>query len=109
MQGQTISVSVKQSTPHWGRFELRLCPLSDPSLATEYNELSEACLDAHQLKLAPNSTQVRVLGLGLGVGVGPVGARGPQGRLNSVQSGLDLALATAEAPAGAEKAVALEP
>ncbi len=46
-----------QRTPHYGRFELRVCPLSDPSLRTEYNELSEACLDAHQLLLAPNSTQ----------------------------------------------------
>ncbi len=57
-QGQTIQITFTQRTPHYGRFELRVCPLSDPSLLTEYDELSEDCLDAHQLYLAPNSTQV---------------------------------------------------
>jgi len=57
VQGDTIRIVFTQRTPHYGRFELRVCPLSDPSLLTEYNELSEACLDAHQLMLAPNSTQ----------------------------------------------------
>ena len=57
-QGQTIQITFTQRTPHYGRFELRVCPLSDPSLLTEYNELSEDCLTANQLLLAPNSTQV---------------------------------------------------
>jgi len=46
-----------QTAVHYGRFELRLCPLSDPSQQTAYKELSEACLDAHQLYLAPDSIQ----------------------------------------------------
>ncbi len=29
---------------HWGKFQMRLCPLSDPSTATELRELSDACL-----------------------------------------------------------------
>jgi hypothetical protein len=57
-QGQTFQITFTQTATHYGRFELRVCPLSDPSLLTEYDELSEDCLDAHQLYLAPNSTQV---------------------------------------------------
>ncbi len=30
---------------HWGKFQMRLCPLSDLSTATELRELSDACLD----------------------------------------------------------------
>ena len=30
---------------HWGKFQMRLCPLSDPSTATELSELSDTCLD----------------------------------------------------------------
>ena len=56
-QGDTIRIVFTQTAVHYGRFELRLCPLSDPSQQTEYKELSEACLDAHQLYLAPNSIQ----------------------------------------------------
>ena len=59
-QGQTIQITFTQTATHYGRFEMRLCPLSDPSLLTEYNELSEDCLDAHQLYLAANSTQVNI-------------------------------------------------
>lgn len=58
LQGQTIQISITQTVTHYGRFELRICPLSNPSLNTEYNELSDACLNSNQLKLAPNSTQV---------------------------------------------------
>lgn len=41
MQGQEIPIQIHMSTSHWGRFELRVCPLSDPSLTTEYKELNE--------------------------------------------------------------------
>ena len=34
-QGQIINIRIHIATWHWGRFELRLCPLSDPSLVTE--------------------------------------------------------------------------
>lgn len=56
-QGQAIRVTIKQTAAHYGRFELRLCPLSDASMLTEYRELSDACFDANRLFLAPNSTQ----------------------------------------------------
>lgn len=56
-QGQVFQIRIHMSTAHWGRFELRLCPLSDPSLTTENMEFNEACLAAHQLYLAPNATQ----------------------------------------------------
>lgn len=36
----------------WGRYEFRLCPLTDPSAAAEEAQLSEACLSQHQLQLA---------------------------------------------------------
>lgn len=39
----------------WGRFELRLCPLSADSDEAEKAELSEDCLLQHQLTLADGS------------------------------------------------------
>ena len=36
----------------WGRYEFRLCPLTDPSAAAEEAQLSDACLSQHQLQLA---------------------------------------------------------
>lgn len=74
-QGQTIQVIIHQSTPHYGRFELRVCPLTDASLDTEYNQLSDACLDAHQLILAPNSTQVSYLAF-VALGLSCIGRKG---------------------------------
>ena len=59
-QGDTIRIVWTQTATHYGRFELRVCPLSEPSMLTEYSELSEGCLAAHQLLLAPNATQARV-------------------------------------------------
>ena len=42
---------------HWGKFQLRLCPLSDPSTAMELAELSDTCLDqvrAQPLRRSPS-------------------------------------------------------
>lgn len=41
----------------WGRFELRLCPLSANSDEAEKAELSDECLSQHQLELADGSGQ----------------------------------------------------
>lgn len=59
-EGQVIPIQIHMSTAHWGRFELRLCPLSGAgSLVTENKEFSEACLanPKHQLLLAPVAIQ----------------------------------------------------
>lgn len=56
-QGQEVPIRLHMATPHWGRFELRVCPLSDASLVTENKEFSEACLAAHPLYLAPKALQ----------------------------------------------------
>jgi hypothetical protein len=52
-----VPIRLHMATPHWGRFELRVCPLSDASLVTENKEFSEACLAAHPLYLAPKALQ----------------------------------------------------
>ena len=39
----------------WGRFELRLCPLSADSDEAEKAELSDECLSKHPLTLADGS------------------------------------------------------
>lgn len=39
----------------WGRFEIRLCPLSADSDEAEAAELSDACLSQHPLELADGS------------------------------------------------------
>lgn len=60
-QGQEVPIRLHMATPHWGRFELRVCPLSDASLLTENREFTEACLAAHPLYLAPKALQPGVL------------------------------------------------
>ena len=47
VQGQAIQVTFTQTATHYGHFELRVCPLSDPLLLAEHNELSEDCFSAH--------------------------------------------------------------
>lgn len=47
LQGQTIPIRIHMSTAHWGRFELRLCPLSDPSLVS-----NRSTLRVYMLRLA---------------------------------------------------------
>ena len=56
-----MPIRLHMATPHWGRFELRVCPLSDASLLTENREFTEACLAAHPLYLAPKALQPGVL------------------------------------------------
>ena len=45
LQGQTIPIRIHMSTAHWGRFELRLCPLSDPSLVCVVVTCHPCCVE----------------------------------------------------------------
>lgn len=54
-EGQTIDVKIFMQINHWGKFQLRLCPLSNPSTGTEQRELSNRCLDKYKLEKADGS------------------------------------------------------
>lgn len=50
--GGVIEVEMNVWVNHWGWFDIRLCPLSNPGIAAEKRELNEHCLSQHKLKQA---------------------------------------------------------
>ncbi len=53
--GSVLAVTTFCTLRQWGRFEMRLCPLSHAGDAAEAAELSEECLSQHVLTLADGS------------------------------------------------------
>lgn len=56
-QGQTITLKVKITAPHGGRFSFRVCPVPDgASGAAERKAVTQKCLDANKLTNAKDGT-----------------------------------------------------
>ena len=49
---QSLQPLSSPARSHWGYFQMRLCPLSSASTASEKAQLSEACLDDNILELS---------------------------------------------------------